>query len=72
MKDAIEPQLTENGNIKDVEKEFIQLGFENITLTPILLVAEGNEKRKILLIVSRLAHMIISLAIFIQKVYQSL
>jgi hypothetical protein len=24
-KDAMEPQLTENGNIKDVEKEFIQL-----------------------------------------------
>ena len=46
MKDAMEPQLTENGNIKDVEKEFIQLGFENITLTPILLVAEGNEKKK--------------------------
>lgn len=47
MKDAMEPQLTENGNIKDVEKEFIQLGFENITLTPILLVAEGNEKKDI-------------------------
>lgn len=46
MKDAMEPQLTENGNIKDVEKEFIQLGFEKITLTPILLVAEGNEKKK--------------------------
>ncbi|HEM5192068.1 TPA: excalibur calcium-binding domain-containing protein [Streptococcus suis] len=46
MKDAMEPQLTENGKIKDVEKEFIQLGFENITLTPILLVAEGNEKKK--------------------------
>ncbi|WJQ85791.1 hypothetical protein QSV38_00500 [Streptococcus parasuis] len=46
MKDAMEPQLTENGNIKDVEKEFIQLGFENIILTPILLVAEGNEKKK--------------------------
>ena len=46
MKDAMEPQLTESGNIKDVEKEFIQLGFENITLTPILLVAEGNEKKK--------------------------
>ncbi|NQP54299.1 calcium-binding protein [Streptococcus suis] len=47
MKDAIEPQLTENGNIKDVEKEFIQLGFKNIILTPILLVAEGNEKKDI-------------------------
>ena len=47
MKDAIEPQLTENGHIKDVEKEFIQLGFENITLTPILLVAEGNENKDI-------------------------
>ena len=47
MKDAMEPQLTENGNIKDVEKEFIQLGFENITLTLILLVAEGNEKKDI-------------------------
>ena len=47
MKDAMEPQLTENGNIKDVEKEFIQLGFENITLAPILLVAEGNEKKDI-------------------------
>ena len=47
LKDAMEPQLTENGNIKDVEKEFIQLGFENITLTPILLVAEGNEKKDI-------------------------
>ena len=47
MKDAVEPQLTENGNIKDVEKEFIQLGFENITLTLILLVAEGNEKKDI-------------------------
>ena len=47
MKDAMEPQLTENGNIKDVEKEFIQLGFENIILTPILLVAEGNEKKDI-------------------------
>ena len=46
MKDTMEPQLTENGKIKDVEKEFIQLGFENITLTPILLVAEGNEKKK--------------------------
>ena len=46
MKDAMEPQLTENGKIKDVEKEFIQLGFENITLTPILMVAEGNEKKK--------------------------
>ncbi|MFZ1251304.1 MAG: calcium-binding protein [Streptococcus suis] len=47
MKDAMEPQLTENGKIKDVEKEFIQLGFENITLAPILLVAEGNEKKDI-------------------------
>ena len=47
MKVAVEPQLTENGNIKDVEKEFIQLGFENITLTLILLVAEGNEKKDI-------------------------
>lgn len=46
MKDAMDPQLTENGNIKDVEKEFIQLGFENITLTPILLVAERNEKKR--------------------------
>ncbi|HFI0408361.1 TPA: hypothetical protein ACGO20_000208 [Streptococcus suis] len=71
MKVAVEPQLTENGNIKDVEKGFIQLGFENITLTLILLAAEGNEK-KILWIVSRLAHMTISLAIFIQRVYQSL
>ncbi|HFU4495377.1 TPA: hypothetical protein ACGPA2_001305 [Streptococcus suis] len=70
MKVAVEPQLTENGNIKDVEKGFIQLGFENITLTLILLVAEGNEK-KILWIVSRLAHMAISLAIFIKRVYQS-
>ncbi len=64
MKDAMEPQLTESGNIKDVEKEFIQLGFENITLTPILLVAEGNEKKKDIVA--------ISLAIFIQRVYQSL
>ena len=47
MKDTMEPQLTENGKIKDVEKEFIQLGFENITLTLILLVAEGNEKKDI-------------------------
>ena len=46
MKDAMEPQLTENGNIKDVEKEFIQLGFENITLMLILLGAEGNEKKR--------------------------
>lgn len=46
MKDAMEPQLTENGNIKVVEKEFIQLEFENITLAPILLVAEGNEKKR--------------------------
>ena len=46
MKDAMEPQLTENGNIKDVEKEFIQLGFENITLKTILLVAEMNEKKE--------------------------
>lgn len=46
MKDAVEPQLTENGNIKYVEKEFIQLGFENITLILILLGAEGNEKKR--------------------------
>ena len=30
-----------------LKKEFIQLGFENITLTPILLVAEGNENKDI-------------------------
>ena len=49
MKDAVEPQLTENGNIKYVEKEFIQLGFENITLILILLGAEGNEGASIIL-----------------------